>query len=223
MSKILRRTGPLLYPKIVADKVRGPLGEQAPLRNQGTDLDWWLWLCPDIRPEAPANRGFARTRPMVPPIITSRMTLRNISELHVRYCPFLIGGDESVNGSVQQVIHYLNSYDCRKTNPKAVITIETTTDYRPPEYILYFKSGISFTLQEWSGATASEIIQALQRREYEETADCIARDEEIDTFHWDESFDQGLLHIPYVLEYHKNRPILSNFKKRLKAWKLIKK
>eukprot|EP01059_Diplonema_ambulator_P028393 TRINITY_DN47178_c0_g1_i1.p1 TRINITY_DN47178_c0_g1~~TRINITY_DN47178_c0_g1_i1.p1 ORF type:complete len:219 (+),score=31.86 TRINITY_DN47178_c0_g1_i1:41-697(+) len=218
----MRQTWRLLYPKVVADKIRGPLGEITALKNQGTDLDAWLWRVPEIRPQAPPEKGFVRARPMVPPIITSRLTLRVIQEVHVRYCPFLIGGDESVNGNVQRIITYLNSNDCRKSNPKAVITIETVADYRPPEYILYFKSGTTFTLQEWSGAHWSEVIQALQRREYEEVADCLARDEEVDTFHWDESADQGLLNIPHALQYHMNRPIKTNLKARLKAWKLIK-
>eukprot|EP00659_Diplonema_papillatum_P023015 gene23015-35266_t len=187
---LVQRTAPLQYPKLVVDKTRGPHGELIPMKNQGTDLDAWVYKVPDIRPDHPPELGFMRKRPWVPPIITSRLTLRVTKELHVRYCPFLIGGDQSVNGNVQRVIGYLNSNDCRKTNPTCVITVETVAKYMPPEYIVVYQSGKSYRLQEWSGAHYSEVIQALQRREYEEVADCLARDEDVDTFHFDEAYDQ---------------------------------
>eukprot|EP01063_Lacrimia_lanifica_P016093 TRINITY_DN22706_c0_g1_i1.p1 TRINITY_DN22706_c0_g1~~TRINITY_DN22706_c0_g1_i1.p1 ORF type:complete len:219 (+),score=66.74 TRINITY_DN22706_c0_g1_i1:65-721(+) len=218
----MRRTAAALYPRIVIDKVVGPHGELLPMKSQGTDFDSWVYHVPEIRKQAPPEKNFVRTRPSVPTIITSRMTLRQIKTVHVRYCPYLLGGDESVNGNLNKILKYFSSSDLRQTNPNATITVETVTKYQPPEYILEFNSGASFRMEEWEGAHWSEVIQALQRRELEEAADTLARDEDLDTFHWDKSLDQGIINFPHVAKYHMSRPIQKNFRKRLKAWKLIK-
>eukprot|EP01061_Rhynchopus_euleeides_P039075 TRINITY_DN67023_c0_g1_i1.p1 TRINITY_DN67023_c0_g1~~TRINITY_DN67023_c0_g1_i1.p1 ORF type:complete len:219 (+),score=64.72 TRINITY_DN67023_c0_g1_i1:82-738(+) len=218
---MLRRTN-FLGPRIVIDRLAGPHGEKPVLKNQGTDLDNWLMTVPELLPKAPPEAGFVRARPLPPPIVTARMTLRVTKEVHVRYCPFLIGGDQAVNSNVEKVLKYLDTDDLRKSNTRAVITVETITAYQPPEYIVHYNSGTTFKLQEWSGARWEEVIQALQRAEYQEVADCLARDEDVDTFHWHQSLDQGLERWPYVAEYHLNRPIKTNFKQRLRAWKIIK-
>eukprot|EP00755_Sulcionema_specki_P013795 Sspe_Gene.54958::Locus_30278_Transcript_1_1_Confidence_1.000_Length_765::g.54958::m.54958 len=218
----LLRATRVLYPRVVIDKLQGPHGELPVLKNQGCELDAWLFKVPELRPQAPPEKGFQRTRPIAPGIITQRLTLRLIKELHVRYCPFLLGADESVNGNVQRVIAYLNTADCRNSNPNCNIFVETVNKYQPPEYILHFNSGVTWRMQEWSGAHWDEIIQALQRREYEEAADAVARDEELDSFHWDYFWDRGLMHLPHVATYHMMRPIKTNFKERLRAMRLIK-
>ena len=191
-TTMLRRTA-ILGPRIVIDKNMGPHGEKPVLKNMGTDLDNWLFSVPELQPQAPPELGFKRTRPLPPPIITDRMTLRVTKELHLRYCPFLVGGDEAVNGNVERIIKYLNTEELRRSNNKTLITIETVQAYQPPEYIVHYNSGKTYRLEEWSGAKWQEIIQALQRAEYQEVADCLARDEEVDTFHWHSSVDQVCL------------------------------
>eukprot|EP00754_Rhynchopus_humris_P041724 Rhum_TRINITY_DN25266_c0_g1::Rhum_TRINITY_DN25266_c0_g1_i1::g.181677::m.181677 len=219
---MLRSTACRLYPRLVRDNLCGPHGELPSLKNQGTDLDNWLFTVPERLPQAPAELGFKRTRPVPPPMVSARLTLRVTKELRLRYCPFLIGGDQSMNGNVQSMIKYLNTEDFRRSNNKALVTIEAVSEYMPPEYVVVYNTDRTFRLQEWSGAEWQEIIAALQRRELQEVADCLARDEEVDTFHWHESVDQGLQRWPYVAEYHLARPIQRNFKKRLRAWKIIK-
>ena len=221
---MMRRTVRSLYPMIVFDKAQGPHGEAVPLRNQGTDIDWWLWLTPELRPTQPTDKGYVRTRPYVPRICTSRMTLRHVKELTVRYCPFLVGGDESINGNVQKILEYLMSPDCRESNPKTVITIETTNKYIPPEYVIHYNSGNTRLVQEWSGANYSEVIQAMQRLDYEETADAIARDENIDHFHFDKNFEVGIITPPHVFAYNIIRPMKTAviYKRRLKLWRMVK-
>eukprot|EP01060_Flectonema_neradi_P023614 TRINITY_DN31897_c0_g1_i1.p1 TRINITY_DN31897_c0_g1~~TRINITY_DN31897_c0_g1_i1.p1 ORF type:complete len:234 (+),score=27.70 TRINITY_DN31897_c0_g1_i1:39-704(+) len=221
---MIRRTGRFLYPMIVRDKTKGPHGEAVPLRNQGSDLDDWLWLTPELRPEQPTDKGYTRTRPYVPRLCTSRLSLRHVKELSVKFCPFLVGGDESVNGNVQSIMEYLVSEDCRMSNPKTIITIETTNTYMPPQYTLHFNSGVTRIVNEWSGAHQSEVIQAMARLEYEETAEAIARDENIDYFHFDKHFEQGLIAFPYVFDYNIVRPLRTDviYKRRMEKWRVKK-
>eukprot|EP01062_Namystynia_karyoxenos_P029025 TRINITY_DN21881_c0_g1_i1.p1 TRINITY_DN21881_c0_g1~~TRINITY_DN21881_c0_g1_i1.p1 ORF type:complete len:234 (+),score=52.58 TRINITY_DN21881_c0_g1_i1:116-817(+) len=220
---LLRRNGPALYPRVVADKAaRGPNGEWGVLRNQGSDFDAWLWAVPELRPDPPPGSNHVRKRPKPPEIQTQRLTLRVTNEVYVRYCPYLVGGDQSVNGNVNRVMKYLMSEDCRRTNPECKIFIETVMKHQPPEYVVHYKTGNTWRLQEWSGAHWDEVIQALQRREYEEVADLLAQDEDVDTWHWDAAMDQGYWAPPHIPEYQMARPIQTNFKKRLKAWRFMK-